>query len=401
MENTNLTPEQVVENISTMIAEKMQGVATNDDVVALKNELSKLEAIETKSASIEAEIAKFQGEIDALKESAKKENVKMAKNLSEAIVNEFGAKHAEILNSVEKGQNFNLEVKADTTISGDYTGAIALSQLEAGVNRMARPIRRIVEISNVGATSSKYVTYIQQTTQSSTEFVAEAGTKANGQVSYTEVSVEVKKVAGFIKVSKEMLSDLAFVRSEINNDLMESVAQNIDSQLLNGTGVGASLNGVLASASAWSAGSFAGTITNATIIDVLRVAKAQIEGANFLPTHIVLNPADVAKIELSKTTTGEYTYPNFTEGMAPNMQLSGLMIVPSTNVAVGTFLVGDFSKFNVRMREGVNIQVGYENDDFARNMVSILAEARLASFVKANDVNAFVKGDIATAIAAL
>lgn len=400
MENTNLTPEQVVENISTMIAEKMQGVATNDDVVAIKNELSKLEAIETKSASIEAEIAKFQGEIDALKESSKKQNVKMAKNLSEAIVNEFGAKHAEILNSVEKGQNFNLDIKTDTTIAGDYSGQVALSQLEVGVNRIVRPIRRMVEISNVGATTSKYVTYIQQTTQSSTEFVKESFTKANGQVSYQEVSVEVKKVAGFIKVSKEMLSDLAFVRSEINNDLMESVAQNIDTQLLNGTG-GTSLNGVLSTASAWSAGSFAGTISNPTIIDVLRVAKSQVEINNFLPSHIVLNPADVAKIELSKTSTGEYTYPNFAEGMAPNMQLSGLTIVASTNIATGTFLVGDFSKFNVRMREGMNIQVGYENDDFARNMVSILCEARLCSFVKANDVKAFVTGDVATAIAAL
>lgn len=397
----NLTPEQVVENIKSMIAEKMENVASNDDVNAIKSELAKLEAIEEKGATIEAQIAKFQGEIEALKESSKKESVKMAKNLSEAITSEFGAKHAEILNAVEKGQNFNLEVKADTTLAGDYTGVVALSQLEQGVNRIARPIRRMVEISNVGATSSKYVTYIQQTTASTTAFVAEAGTKANGQVSYQEVSVEVKKVAGFIKVSKEMLSDLAFVRSEINNDLMESVAQNIDTQLLNGTGVGANLNGVLASATAWSAGSFAGTITNPTIIDVLRVAKAQVEGNDFLPTHIVLNPADVAKIELSKTTTGEYTYPNFTEGMAPNMQLSGLVVVPSTNIAVGTFLVGDFTKFNVRMREGMNIQVGYENDDFARNMVSILCEARLCSFVKANDVEAFVKGDIATAIASL
>lgn len=397
----NLTPEQVVENIKSMIAEKMENVASNDDVNAIKSELAKLEAIEEKGATIEAQIAKFQGEIEALKESSKKESVKMAKNLSEAITSEFGAKHAEILNAVEKGQNFNLDVKTDTTLAGDYTGVVALSQLEQGVNRIARPIRRMVEISNVGTTSSKYVTYIQQTTASETAFVAEAGTKANGQVSYQEVSVEVKKVAGFIKVSKEMLSDLAFVRSEINNDLMESVAQNIDTQLLNGTGTGANLNGVLASATAWSAGSFAGTITNPTIIDVLRVAKAQVEGNDFLPTHIVLNPADVAKIELSKTTTGEYTYPNFTEGMAPNMQLSGLVVVPSTNLSAGTFLVGDFTKFNVRMREGMNIQVGYENDDFARNMVSILCEARLCSFVKANDVDAFVKGDIATAIAAL
>jgi hypothetical protein len=34
-------------------------------------------------------------------------------------------------------------------------------------------------------------------------------------------------------------------------------------------------------------------------------------------------------------------------------------------------------------------------------MVTILAEARLVSFIKANDTGAFVKGTIATAIASL
>ena len=45
--------------------------------------------------------------------------------------------------------------------------------------------------------------------------------------------------------------------------------------------------------------------------------------------------------------------------------------------------------------------VGYVNDDFQRNMVTILAEARLVQYVKANDYPAFVDGVVATAIAAL
>jgi HK97 family phage major capsid protein len=303
---------------------------------------------------------------------------------------------------IEKKNSFALEVKTDTTITGDYTGTIALSTLEAGVNRIARPIRRIMEISNVGTTSSKFVTYIQQTTASTTAPVAEAVAKANGQVAYQEVSVQVKKIAGFIKVSKEMLADLSFVQSEINNDLMEEVMQDIDNGLLNGNGIGANLDGVLNNATVWAAGIFAGgVIPQPNVIDVLRIGKAQVEGNDFYPTHIVLNPADVARIELSKATGGEYTYPNFAEGIAPNMQLSGLTIVSSTNMTADNFLVGDFSKFNVRVREGVNIQVGYEGDDFARNMVSILAEARLCCFVKANDTGAFVAGDFTTALAAL
>jgi HK97 family phage major capsid protein len=360
-----------------------------------------LNSLEEKSASIESAIAKFEANLEAVKESAKKSNEKTPANLSQAIRMEVASKHADMLESVSKGNKFIMVVKTYTTITGDYTGTYALTTLEAGVNQIARHIRRIMEISNVGTTSSKFVTYIAQDTQSTTGFVAEAVAKANGQVQYTEVSVAVKKVAGFIKVSKEMLSDLAFVQAEINNDLMASIEQNMDDQLLNGNGLGNNIDGVLAQATPWAAGIFAGAVVQAGVIDVLRVGKAQIEGANFTPTHIVLHPDDVARIEMSKDTQGQYTYPNFAVGTAPNMQLSGLTIVSSTNITADNFLIGDFSKFNVRVREGVNIQVGYEGDDFARNMVSILAEARLCSFVKQNDVTAFVTGDFTTAIAAL
>lgn len=397
----NLTPEQVVEKLNGLFAEKTKGMATSEEVNAIKSELSKLTSLEQKSADIESAIAKFEGNLDALKETAKQITTKKARNMREAIAMKFAEKHSDMLETLEKGNKFELEVKTDTDLTNDYTGTVALSVLDPEVNRIQRPIRRILEISNVGTTTSKFVTYIQQTTASTTAPVLEAIAKANGQVQYTEVSIQVKKIAGFIKVSKEMITDLAFMQTEINNDLIEEVLKDIDSGILTGNGVGANLNGVYTAASAWAAGTFAGTITNATIIDVLRVGKAQIEGANFAPTHIVLHPQDVAKIELSKTTQGEYTYPNFAVGAAPNMQLSGLIIVPSTHMTPDTFLIGDFTKFNVRMREDVNIQVGYEGDDFARNMVSILAEARLCSFVKNNHVNAFVKGVVSTAIAAL
>jgi hypothetical protein len=83
------------------------------------------------------------------------------------------------------------------------------------------------------------------------------------------------------------------------------------------------------------------------------------------------------------------------------MMLAGLIVVTSTNIAPDTFLVGDMSKSNVRIRENMNLQVGYVNDDFQRNMVTILAEMRAAHYVKNNQVEAFVTGDFTTAIAAL
>jgi HK97 family phage major capsid protein len=180
-------------------------------------------------------------------------------------------------------------------------------------------------------------------------------------------------------------------------DLMEAIEQNIDDAILNGGG-GTSLVGLIGNIPTFVAGSFAATVPSANISDVIRIAKAQIEAANFMPTHVVLNPEDVAKIELTKAQDGAYTYPAFWD---MNMNVAGLMVVSSNNITAGTLVVGDFTKLNIKFREDVNLQVGYENDDFTRNMVTILAEARLVSYVKGNDVNAFVEADIATAIAAI
>ena len=399
MEN-NLTPEQVVEKINGLFSEKMATVPTKDEVAQLKSELDSFKAIEVKNSEMEKAIAKMEGRIEAMSEKAvDAPKAKGAKTLKDALVKTYTDNVKQISESIEKGSRITLDVKVDTTIDGDYDGNVALSVLEPGVNRIARPIRRIREISNVGSTTSKFVTYIQQTQNvtpgEGSLWVNEAGPKFNGQVKYEEISEEVKKIAAYIKVSKEMLADLAFVRSEINTELMEAIEQNIDFSLVNGAG-GVDLNGLLSSAPNFAAGTFAGTIPGANIMDLIRIAKAQIEAANFVPTHVVLNPEDVAKIELTKTSTGEYTYPAFWDA---NMRVAGLVVVSSNNITAGTMIVGDFTKFNIKFREDMNMSVGYENDDFTRNMVTILCEARLVSYIKGNDVNAFVQSDIATDIA--
>jgi HK97 family phage major capsid protein len=397
---TELTPDQVIEKINGMITEKMGAVPTKEEVEGLKSQLEEFKKLDEKNSEMEKAIAKMEGRIEAMSEKAvDAPKSQGAKTIKEALVKTYTDNVKAISDSIEKGNRITLDVKTDTTIDGDYTGNVALSVLEPGVNRIARPVRRLREISNVGSTTSKFVTYIQQTQNvtpgEGSLWVNEAGAKFNGEVKYEEVSEEVKKVAAYIKVSKEMLADLAFVRSEINTELMEAIEQNIDYSLVNGAG-GNDLSGLLAVAPNFAPGTFAGTIPGANIMDLIRICKAQIEAANFVPTHVVLNPEDVAKIELTKTSTGEYTYPAFWDA---NMRVAGLVVVSSNNITAGTMIVGDFTKFNIKFREDMNMSVGYENDDFTRNMVTILCEARLVAYVKGNDVNAFVQSDIATDVA--
>jgi len=396
----NLTPEQVVEKINGLVAEKMSTAATKSEMDELKSQLEGFKSLEIKSDEMIKAIAKMEGKLEAINEEAVTKTT--PKNIAQALSMAFAEKHADIQNSINEGKKFNLDVKAagDTTITGDYTGNIALSVLEPGVNRYKRPTIKVRNIVNSGTTTSKFVTYVAQTTTSTSVWTAEGVEKTVIEPKYDEISEEVKKIAGTVRVSKEMLSDLAFIQSEINNDLMESIEAGIENSLINGAG-GSDLNGLLSIAQIFAAGSFAGAVPNANLTDVVRIAIAQIQAANFEPTHVVLNPADFAAMQLTKTTTGEYTYPMFLLDANGQHLVANLPVVTTSYMPAGTYLVGDFSKSNVRVREGVNMQVGYVNDDFQRNMVTILAEARLVHYVKANDVNAFVYGDISTDIAAI
>jgi len=393
----NLTPEQVVEKINTKFNETLATMPTKADLDGLKNDVDALKGLEAKSQEIEKAIARFEGKMEAISEKGFKTERK-PRSMAEAISQAYVANIDKIKETAEKGGMMTLETKTlyDTTIDGDYTGNVALSTLEPGVSKIARPVIKIRDIVNMGTTASKFVTYISQSVQTASSWVDEAGVKISGQPSYEEISEEVKKIAGTVKISKEMLADLAFVQSEINSDLMASIDQSIEDALLNGAVGG--INGILTNSVTFSAGTFAGTVITPNISDVIRVAIAQIQNANFEPTHVVLNPEDVAAMQLTKGSTGEYTYPMF---LMDVNKVANLTVVSTTNMTAGTFLVGDFTKSNVRMREAMNVQVGYVNDDFQRNMVTILAEARLVQYVKANDYPAFVDGVVATAIAAL
>ena len=395
-----LTPEQVVEKINTLFTEKTAGMPTHDDVSALKSEIEILKGMEKKSADMELALAKFEGKLEAMSEKAITPAPERVGSIGEQVTKGYMKE----IDALKGGKSINLETKV-TTINADYTGNIALSTLEAGVSHVARQVLKLRNFMNVGRTTSKFVTYIQEVQDGSyagAGMVAEGGAKPEIEPKYAEVSKEVVKIAGFIKVSKEMLEDLAFVQNEINYQLMQSVEQLMENQLLNGNGTAPNMSGIVTNATTFSAGTFAVSIVLPNLADVIQCSIAQIQNAKCEATHVVLNPQDYAKLAMSKTTLGEYTYGAFQQNaLTGAITICGLPIITSTYMTAGNFLVGDMTKAHLRMREDMNIQVGYVNDDFSKNLVTILCEARAVSFIKANDAPAFVKGVIATCITAI
>lgn len=282
-------------------------------------------------------------------------------------------------------------------LSTNVTGQIPQAERETGITRIVRRNPFILELVNVGSIMSNVWEWVEQKNlDGGAAMTAEGAAKSQADFDLVLASATVKKVTAYIKVTKEMLDDVALMRSEIDQELTELINLKIDEQLLSGAGSGNNLTGIITNATAWAAGAFALSIPTPTKWDVLRTAINQVRVNLFEPTYIVMHPTDVTSMELSKDSTGQYIMPPF--AAVDGSIVSGIRVVANTGVTIDKFLVGDFNKAGVRFREGLTINVGYENDDFTKNLVTILAEARLVQRVKSNHYGAFVYGDFSDAV---
>lgn len=401
----NLTPEEVVEKINNSIDEKMQSTASKEEVTGLKSDIESLKESIEKNASqeenteLKTAITDLEAKVSGITEKVTENAPRLS--MRDAITKAY-ADNIDAIKSIRtKGGVINLDVKAvgDMTITGNYSGGtVGLSELESGIANIVRRRPFMREIVNSAGISSKFAVWIEQANpEGGADTVGEGGEKPQADFDLVEASAEVKKIAAWIKVSKEMVDDLSFMRGEINNELITIVELELDSQILSGNGVGNNLNGLLSFAQAFTpAAQFVASIPFANDLDVLRVAMAQIANANFEANYILVNPADLAEMELTKDSTGNYVLPMFVPSADGITRVKGVPVIANNGITSGDYLVGDFTKSNLRMREDLNIQVGYINDDFTKNMMTVLCEARACHYVKTNYVNAFVTGTFAT-----
>jgi len=270
-----------------------------------------------------------------------------------------------------------------------------LADFEFGLNRIARRMPLLLQLANTSPISTMYAQWAEQEGPEGTAGeTAEGNVKNQIDFNWVEKAQKVEKITAFVKVTKESLADLPGLRNEIDTELRELVLLAADDALWDGDGTTPSLKGITLFATAYSTPS---GLTPTTKTEVLRAAIAQVQANTFNPNYIVLHPTDVAAMDLEKSEDdGHYMLPPFRS--ADGLTISGVQVVTNLGVDIDKFLVGDFTKWRVRIREGFNIDVGLDGNDFTYNLVTILGEIRLVSYVKANHAGAFVYGDFSNVL---
>lgn len=293
-----------------------------------------------------------------------------------------------------KTWNFdNRKTITDATGSGEE---LIVPQYLPGIIDPAERILTIRSLLPVGQTMSSVIIFMRESsvTDNAGPQAVQGAIKPESDFTFTQDQVNVITLAHWVKVSTQMLEDVAQLRSYINTRMRFLLLKVEEDGLLLGDGTPGNLHGLIPQATAFDAQLLADLqVTSATDIDRIRAAILQVQLAHYAPTGLIFNPFNWAALELRKDNDLRYLFAAPQNTTIPRFW--GLPVISTTAMPRGQFLTGAFqlgAQIWDKMLAAVAISTE-DDDNFQRNLATIRAEERLALTVYRPE--SFVKGSFA------
>mgnify|MGYP002622816433 FL=1 len=315
------------------------------------------------------------------------------------------------IDSLQKGNASRtaFEVKADDMVMTSpgtgqvaaYSGVVAAETIVPQFKFDPSRKVHVREFLPVGTTDAQTIRFPKESGyEDNSAATAQGAALTKSDFEITATSVNVEKIGTFMTLTDEMLQDTPQLTSYLSARVPEKVLSEEDDQILNGNGTAPNLSGLFTDGAVFSdTAAGIGTVTSANEYDVLVVALAQLAASNYQATAIMLNPADMHKIALLKSSQNEYLRQQLYSGLQP--QIMGVNIIQNTAVTAGNFILGDFNQATqLWVRENLSIEFAREHaSNFTSNMVTVRVQERVA--LTNYQPNAIVRGVFSTAITAL
>jgi HK97 family phage major capsid protein len=330
------------------------------------------------------------GTLDVMREQLKALEQKMARKpgpSGEAVAPSWGsqlveAKAAEIhaLKDDRKGRvqmQFKTALTSATSDAPGSAGGLLVPGRD-GLVGMARRRLTIRDLLNVIPVTTGSVEYPRQTGRTNNAaVVAEGASKPESDLKYDLETVPVRTIAHWLKASRQILDDAPQLQGEVDSELRYGLALAEEGELLTGDGTGQHLFGMIPQATAFATSV---SVSNMTRIDAIGLAILQAALTDVEPDGIIIHPADWWAIRLTKNADGDYVFGPPGTSVIPS--LFGLPLVPTKAMAANKFLVGAFKAQTLYDRWEARVEVGFVDDDFTRNLVTILGEERIGFAAK-------------------
>ncbi len=292
---------------------------------------------------------------------------------------------SEAFKSLMSGQSGRARVELKNTVIGEGGSPANPIDTLAPADRMPGIVPgafrslSLLDFIPRGVTSSNLVEYTKEDTfTNDAAETRENAAKPESDVTFTLVSVPVRTIAHWLKISKQAMEDAPAVATYIDGRLRHGVLNRLQTQVVAGNGTSPNISGILASGNST-------TVTAATgdnALDFANKLKYAVIAAEYQPSVYMINPADWGKIERLKKGTGDASYIaaegaiNYLQsGLVPT--LWGLPVIASNAVTAGTLICAASDAMMLWQRSGVVVEAFEQDSDNAqKNLVTIRAEMR-------------------------
>lgn len=357
----------------TEIEKKFEGVVTEKILTAKFEDFSR-------------ELAK---DLEKFKPQSEKEDVFVSKETFEKVQSAF-----------QKSNKGEITVKAAAAFSsanaGDAAAPLFGRELVPGIQSTPRQANVVLPALLKGRTSARLIEWVNRINEDGgSAFIGEGILKPLKDWDYDLESSTAKKIAVRAKAPTEMLNDFEGFRQELQMMLSLDLMETIEEKLLTGTLSSTEIAGITTVASSYTTTALDDLVDSPNFVDAIRAAMLQMRLLNYKPDVVFINPTEAALLDLIKDKNGNYIKIQV-EGV-----LRTLLVQETTNIPAGYFLLMDTMKWVVKMLEDIRIEFGRDDDDFSKNMMTVICEARLHSYYNSIDVGAFIYSDFATIMAVI
>lgn len=365
--------------LEAKLAEQKAEVAAATEKAAKAFE-SKVEAVNAEIAKNNKSLVEAREEILSAKaafgklSSAKEEKVAKSYNehiseIKAAISDAITKNYSDIVYAVKnngKGFNVELDVKAvgvmteGANLTGNpYVSYINSPALRAFVNPHLRSVFNIIPVSTGSVSFPRGNTPVGE---GSFGKQTEGSAKAQLDYDVTVVNKVLQFIAGYAKVSRQMVDDLPFLNAYLQQSLIEDFQRAEDTYYLNDLAASAT------------AGVSSGANTAEKFVDYV----AQLGSANWNANLILTTHAGWANVLKTLPANGSYSVPGgITIDAQGNVRIMGIPVVPHSLVTASKAYVLDTTKFAIAQQSGLAVRsTEFDQDDFIKNLITFRCEAR-------------------------
>lgn len=266
-------------------------------------------------------------------------------------------------------------IKAATdTVVSPTNGAVTYDQ-DIVIPRFRPRVRELLPEARV---STGLVGFFASTTEGTADIVEEDGAKPQMSSSATLTTLPLVNIAGLFKVTDEVLDDYPRFVAAIEQEGRDAKDDIIENQLLNGTGTSGELLGLMVDTSIPTAGGYTSADLGEAIVDL---SEDGYDVTGIVMSQSLFN----AMVGATAGTIGDFAMVSYDR----TLTLFGVPVVITSKMTGNHFLVGDFRRGAKLFTHGTSVDVGYDDDDFSHNRVSIRFSERMNLAIK--DPNAFRK----------